>query len=65
MPVMHLSSQVFSVKVKKESNICHIDPTPGSSKDAQMPFINLLKARVQDLISRDKETNWKERRIQV
>ena len=47
------------------NEICHINPTPGSAEDAQMSFTGLLKARVLDLISREKETNWKEHPIQV
>ena len=43
----------------------HITPTPGSAEGAQMSFTGLLKARVLDLISRQKETNWREHPIQV
>jgi len=57
----------YLVKQRRDqlNNICHIDPIPGSAEGAQMSFTTLLKARVQDLISRDKETNWKEHPIQV
>lgn len=57
----------YLVKQKRDqlNEICHIDPTPGSAEGAQMSFTGLLKARVQDLISRDKETNWKEHPIQI
>ena len=67
---MTLSSIPKSYLVKQRrdqlNEICHIiDPTPGSAEGAQMSLTGLLKARVQDLISRDKETNWKEHPIQV
>ena len=57
----------YLVKQKRDqlNEICHIDPTPGSAEGAQMSFTGLLKARVLDLISREKETNWKEHPIQV
>ncbi|KAJ7384006.1 hypothetical protein OS493_024017 [Desmophyllum pertusum] len=57
----------YLVKQRRDqlNDICHIDPTPGSAEGAQMSFTGLLKARVQDLISRDQETNWKEQPIQV
>ena len=57
----------YLVKQRRDqlNNICHIDPTPGGAEGAQMSFTNLLTARVQDLISRDKEANWKENKIQV
>lgn len=38
------------------NEVCHIDPTPGSAGGAQMSFTGLLKARILDLISREKET---------
>ena len=57
----------YLVKQRRDqlNDICHIDPTPGSAEGAQMSFTDLLKARVQDLISRDQETDWKEQPIQV
>lgn len=38
------------------NEVCHIDPTPGSAGGAQMSFTGLLKARVLELISIEKET---------
>ena len=57
----------YLVKQRRDqlNEICHIDPTPGSAEGAQMSFTGLLKARVLDLINREKETNWKEHLIQV
>ena len=57
----------YLVKQRRDqlNDICHIDPTPGIAEGAQMSFTGLLKARVQDLISRDQETDWKEQPIQV
>ena len=57
----------YLVKQRRDqlNEIYHIDPTPGSAEGAQMSFTGLLKARVLDLINREKETNWKEQPIQV
>ena len=59
--------KLYLVKQRRDqlNEICHIDPTPGSAEGAQMSFTGLLKARVLDLISKEKETNWKEHPIQV
>ena len=56
----------YLVKQRRDqlNEICHIDPTPGSAEGAQMSFTGLLRARVQDLISREK-INWKQHSIQV
>ena len=55
----------YLVKQRRDqlNEICHIDPTPGSAEGAQMSFTGLLRARVQDLISREK-INWKQHSIQ-
>lgn len=57
----------YLVKQRRDQlhEICHIGPTPGSAEGAQMSFTRLLKARVQDFTSKDKETNWKDHSIQV
>ena len=57
----------YLVKQRRDqlNDICQIDPTPGSAEGAQMSFTDLLKARVQDLISRDQDTDWNEQPIQV
>lgn len=47
-----------------KEEISHI-PTPGSAEGAQMLFTGLLRGRVQDLFSRDKEINWKQHPVQV
>ena len=60
-------SKSYPVKQRRDqlNEICHVDPTPGSAEGAQMSFTGLLRARAQDLISRDKKTNWKQHPIQV
>ena len=46
----------YLVKQRRDqlNEICHIDPTPGSAEGAQMSFTGLLKARVLDIINREK-----------
>lgn len=57
----------YLVKQQRDqlNDICHISPTPGNAKGAQMSFNDLLKERVAEMMSREGGKHWADKPIQV